>query len=32
MDCGSDRWQITAVKWNCETAKAGTELTGEIGG
>jgi len=32
MDCGSDRWQISAVKWNCETAKTANEPTGEIGG
>jgi hypothetical protein len=30
--CGNDAWQISAVKWNCETAKTGSEPGGEIDG
>ena len=30
--CGDEAWQISAVKWNCETAKTSDEPTGEIDG
>src|SRR4029453_16159769 len=30
--CGDDAWQISAVKWTCETARTSDEPTGEIDG
>jgi hypothetical protein len=30
--CGNDAWQISAVKWNCETARTSDEPGSEIDG
>jgi hypothetical protein len=30
--CGNQDWQISAVKWNCETAQTSSEPAGEIDG
>jgi hypothetical protein len=30
--CGDDAWQISAVKWNCETARTGDEPAGAPAG